>query len=81
LRELMGGHHVPVADIRRHYARSLKNLAILWRTASRILVLDNSSARQPIKRVLEVREGEIVFRLRRLPKWLSNSVGAMLRRS
>jgi predicted ABC-type ATPase len=81
LRELMGGHHVPIADISRRYARSLKNLSILWQTASRILVLDNSSARPPIKRVLEVREGEIVFQLRRLPKWLSNSVGAMLRRS
>jgi predicted ABC-type ATPase len=81
LRELMGGHHVPIADIRRRYTRSLKNLAILWPTASRILVLDNSSARQPIKRVLEVREGEIVFRVRRPPKWLSDSLSAMLRRS
>ena len=78
LRQLMGGHHVPSTDIRRRYSRSLSNLAQLWRTASRIIVLDNSSARQPIKRVLEMREGELVFRLRRLPKWLSNSVGPML---
>jgi predicted ABC-type ATPase len=81
LRQLMGGHHVPITDIRRRYSRGLKNLAVLWRTASRIIVLDNSSARQPIKRVLEMREGDIVFRLRRLPKWLSNSVGSMLKQS
>jgi predicted ABC-type ATPase len=81
LRVLLGGHRVPIADIRRRYARGLKNLSILWRAATRVIVLDNSSARQPIKRVLEMREGEIVFRLRRLPKWLSNSVGPMLKQS
>jgi predicted ABC-type ATPase len=79
LRRLMGGHDVPVTDILRRYSRGLKNVAKLWQIANRIIVLDNSSARQPMKRILEMREGEIVFRLRRLPKSLSNTLGPLLK--
>jgi predicted ABC-type ATPase len=52
LRHLMGGHNVPSADVRRRYSRSLNNLAVIYKTANRVLVLDNSSARQSMKRVL-----------------------------
>jgi predicted ABC-type ATPase len=80
LRHLMGGHYVPTADVRRRYSRSLKNLAEIYPTANRVLVLDNSSARQPMKRVLEANDGRIVFRLRRLPMWLRESLDPILKR-
>jgi predicted ABC-type ATPase len=67
LRALTGGHNVPPADVRRRYSRSPKNLAEIYPTASRVLVLDNSSSRPPtMRRVFEADEGRIVFR-RRLP--------------
>jgi predicted ABC-type ATPase len=65
------GHDVPAADIRRRYLRGLSNLAIVYELADRLVVLDNSSVRKRIKRVLEVSRGSVVFRQRRLPKWLS----------
>ena len=65
------GHNVPAADIRRRYRRGLSNLAIVYELADRLVVLDNSSVRKRIKRVLEVSRGSVVFRQRRLPKWLS----------
>lgn len=80
LRHLMGGHSVPAADVRRRYSRSLKNLADIYHTASRVVVLDNSSARQPMRRVLEAHEGRIVFRLRSLPKWLRTSLHSALKK-
>ena len=79
LRHFMGGHNVPVADVRRRYSRSLKNLADIYRTANRVLVLDNSSARRPMKRVLEANEGRIVFRSRSLPKWLRERLDPILK--
>jgi predicted ABC-type ATPase len=66
-----GGHNVPAADIRRRYQRGLGNLAIVYERADRLVVLDNSSARKRMKRVLEVNQGSVVFRQRRLPRWLS----------
>ena len=71
-----GGHDVPAADIRRRYQRSLGNLAIVYERADRLLVLDNSSVRSRMKRVLEVNQGSVVFRQRRLPKWLSAALRA-----
>jgi predicted ABC-type ATPase len=69
-RKLAGGHDVPAGDIRRRYERSLRNLVDVSRFAELVLVLDNSGVRRPMRRVLEVRRGTIVFRHRRLPKWL-----------
>jgi predicted ABC-type ATPase len=76
---LMGGHNVPPADVRRRYSRSLKNLADVYRIAHRVVMLDNSSARQPMRRVLEAHESLIVFRLRRLPKWLRENLDQILK--
>jgi predicted ABC-type ATPase len=74
-----GEHDVPAADIRRRYHRSLANLAIVYERVDWLLVLENSSARNPMKRVLEVKRG-VRFRQRRLPKWLSAALGATLRK-
>jgi predicted ABC-type ATPase len=71
-----GGHDVPAADIRRRYQRSLGNLAIVYERADRLLVLDNSSVRSRMKRVLQVNQGSVVFRQRRLPKWPSAALRA-----
>lgn len=74
-----GGHDVPAADIRRRYQRGLGNLAIVYERADRLVVLDNSSVRKRMKRVLEVNQGSVVFRQRRLPKWLSAALRAKRR--
>jgi predicted ABC-type ATPase len=66
-----GGHNVPAADVRRRYKRSLSNLAVVYYLADRLIVLDNSSVQKPMKRLLEVNRGSVVYRRRRLPKWLS----------
>ena len=44
-----------------------------------VLILDNSSVRQPMRRILEVRHGTVVFRHRRLPKWVRSVVEAVER--
>lgn len=79
-RRLRGGHNVPPADVVRRYERSLENLASVYQTADRLVVLDNSSARKPMRRVLEAHQGRIVFRQRRLPKWLRGNLDPILKR-
>jgi predicted ABC-type ATPase len=54
-----------------------RNLAVVRQHANRILVLDNSSARRPMRRVLEVNRGEVVFRAKRFPKWLGQVLVAI----
>lgn len=71
-----GGHNVPVIDVRRRYARSLRNLANIYPLVDRLLVLDNSSIRKRMKRVLEVERGRVVFKPRTLPKWLRSALRA-----
>lgn len=73
-----GGHHVPAADVRRRYERSLRNLPFFFRLADAVLILDNSST--TMKRVLEVRYGEVTSRTRKLPVWLRTSLKAIFRR-
>ena len=80
LRKIRGGHNVPPADVRRRYRRSLVNLASIYEIADRLVVLDNSSSRTPMKRMLETHRGQIIFRHRSLPKWLTTSLGPILKR-
>lgn len=42
-RVIGGGHHVPEVDVRRRYARSLKNLVIAAHRADFSIIFDNSS--------------------------------------
>ena len=79
LRKLGGGHNVPAADVRRRYRRSLVNLANVFGIADRLVVLDNSSSRTPMRRLLETNRGRIIFRQRRLPKWLDRALGPILK--
>jgi predicted ABC-type ATPase len=77
-RIMSGGHSVPADDVRRRYERSLENLAVVYQLADLVLVFDNSSAKRPMKTVLECRAGEIVFRARRLPGWVARSLGPII---
>ena len=77
-RVAQGGHDVPAADVRRRYERSLRNLPLICAAVDRLTVLDNSSARAPMKRLLEASRGRLVFRQGRLPRWLSAALGATL---
>ncbi|WP_424664917.1 zeta toxin family protein [Candidatus Binatus sp.] len=78
LRKLRGGHYVPPEDVRRRYRRSLANLAVISKIADRLVVLDNSSSRTPMKRLFETDRGQIVFRHRSLPKWLIGALNPIL---
>ena len=73
-----GGHDVPPKDVRRRYYRSLHNLAAIYKLAHRLIVLDNSSVRDPMRRVLDVNRGRVLFTQRRLPKWLSTALRGTL---
>lgn len=73
-RRRTGGHHVPAADVRRRYERSLRNLPFFFRLADAVFVLDNSSTKHPTKVVLEARRGKITSRAHRFPTWLSESL-------
>lgn len=79
-RVLDGGHNVPSADVRRRYARSLNNLAVVCEVADRLVVLDNSSARKPMRGVVEAHRTGIVFKRRVFPKWLRPARAAILKR-
>jgi predicted ABC-type ATPase len=79
LRKLTGGHDVPAPDIRRRFRRSLANLASIYGVADKLVVLDNSSERLPMKRMLETDSGRIIFKRRPLPKWLTASLGPILK--
>jgi predicted ABC-type ATPase len=80
LRKLRGGHYVPLADVRRRYRRSLVNLATVFGIADRLVVLDNSSSRTPMKRLLETDRGQVIFQRRPLPRWLTGVINPILKR-
>jgi predicted ABC-type ATPase len=76
-----GGHDVPPEDVRRRYKRSLHNLAAINERVQRLIVLDNSSAWDPMRRVLEINRGRVLFEQRRLPEWISTALRGKLRPS
>jgi len=78
-RRRTGGHHVPAADVRRRYERSLRNLPLFLQLADAVVVLDNSSTKHRIKMVLQARRGKVTFRARRLPTWLHGSLKTIRR--
>ncbi|MGC1679534.1 MAG: AAA family ATPase [Candidatus Binataceae bacterium] len=69
-----GGHDVPEADIRRRYTRSLDNLKQVVLQTDQSHILDNSSARHPAIRLMELRAGKIVYQRERLPRWLQRAL-------
>jgi predicted ABC-type ATPase len=76
-RTISGGHKVSADDVRRRFERSLGNLAAIYPMTDWVLLFDNSSTRQKMKRIMEVRRGNIVFKVDRLPDWVRRSLGAI----
>jgi predicted ABC-type ATPase len=74
VRVAKGGHDVPEVDIRRRYMRSLENLKQAVVQADQSHILDNSSARHPAIRLMELRAGRIVYQRERLPRWLRQAL-------
>jgi len=64
-----GGHDVPADDVRRRYERSLANLPPALRLAHRASAYDNSEGTP--RRVLETRDGVIVWRANDQPAWVT----------
>src|SRR5215472_7963881 len=73
-----GGHNVPPDDVLRRYHRSLHNLALIYEVAGRLIVIDNSSVQDPMRRALEVNRGRVLFSRRRFPKWLGTALRGKL---
>jgi predicted ABC-type ATPase len=77
-RTLMGGHDVPAADVRRRFERSLQNLTVIYPLADAVQIFDNSSRRRKMRSILEAARGRITFRTRRLPNWVTRSLGKII---
>jgi len=77
-RTMAGGHHVPAADVRRRFERSLQNLAAIYSFANLVLLFDNSSTRNKMRKIFESRRGDVVFSAARLPGWARRSLGAII---
>jgi predicted ABC-type ATPase len=73
-----GGHDVPPLDVRRRYERSLINLVRITKFVDRLVILDNSSADTPMRRVLELQNGIVTFALDELPQWVEQIHRAIL---
>jgi predicted ABC-type ATPase len=63
-----GGHDVPPVDVRRRYERSLMNLGPALKMADEARVYDNSGEHP--RKVLEARNGAIVWRAPDQPAWV-----------
>ena len=74
-RVALGGHDVPIEDIRRRYARSLDNLPAFLELVDRAIVFDNSSEKGPLK-LLEIEGRRMTFVHRRPPSWFRKTIGA-----
>jgi predicted ABC-type ATPase len=66
-RKSQGGHDVPESDVVRRYERSLANLPTALKIAHEAVAYDNSGAAH--RKVLETRNGKIVWRSSNLPAW------------
>ena len=64
---------LPPDDVRRRYYRSLSNLPGFVALADRAIFVDNST-RQRRKMILEIVEGQVTFRIARMPSWLKRSL-------
>jgi predicted ABC-type ATPase len=73
-----GGHDVPPMDVRRRYERSLINLVRITKFVDRLVILDNSSADTPMRRVLELQNGIVAFALDEFPQWVEQIHHAIL---
>ncbi len=72
-----GGHDVEDQDIRRRYHRSLANLPEAIGIADEVIIYDNTKRTQ--RRILELRNGSIVWEATDEPEWLTEIRAALIR--
>jgi predicted ABC-type ATPase len=76
-RVAQGGHHVPEVEVRRRYARSLRNLPQAVRVAVQVMIFDNSAEGSP-QLVLTLVHGRLIESASSLPLWVSTHLSAIL---
>ena len=70
-----GGHDVPTDKIETRFHRSVANLRLVLPIADRVYVFDNSIDRQPAKRWVRTRDGQIVkVADGDVPAWIEDAV-------
>ena len=69
-----GGHDVPSERLPRRYGQSLVNLRAAMDFLPIVRVFDNSSAEDPFRYVLEVKDGLRTEQVARLPRWLARAL-------
>jgi len=74
-RVAQGGHHVPAADVRRRYFRSLGNLRQVLRIVDEAVIYDNSGLEPRL--IVEIRSGIVVNKAEDLPIWASQLLEAV----
>ena len=68
-RVAQGGHHVPDADVRRRYARSLDNLPDAVGLLDVVELFDNSSSFAPYRPIATFVNGVLTLRAPLPPRW------------
>ena len=66
-RVAQGGHHVPDADVRRRYTRSLTNARQILPIVHQAVVIDNSGATSSSD--FEIRDGQLLTKADSIPVW------------
>ena len=62
-----GGHHVPDADVRRRYTRSITNARLVLRMVHHGFVFDNSG--DGPRPIFEMRSGRLINLADEIPAW------------
>lgn len=64
-----GGHHVPDEKVEQRIPRLLKHIKTVIPLCDQVHVLDNSSARNPFKPVMVIRDGNIKVQQNTVSEW------------
>ena len=64
-----GGHHVPDEKVEQRIPRLLKHIKTVIPLCDQVHVLDNSSAKNPFKPVMVIRDGNIEVQQSTVPGW------------
>jgi len=64
-----GGHYVPDEKVEQRIPRLLKHIKSVIPLCDQVHILDNSSARNPFKPVMVVRDGTIEVQQSSVPEW------------
>ena len=64
-----GGHHVPDEKVEQRIPRLLKHVKTVIPLCDQVHILDNSSARNPFKPVMVIRDGKIEVQQSTVPEW------------